>query len=61
MLAHAVRNDVGRFWYHELACAGDAAECAEFRIFREQVFDTVEDVQRDALCSGRIMFGDVRT
>jgi hypothetical protein len=57
--AHAVGDDVGRFGYHEFARAGDAAGRAEFRIFREQVLDAVEDVQGDALCGGRIMFGDV--
>jgi len=58
--AHAVGNDVGRFGYHEFACTGDAAGCAEFRVLREQVLDAVEDVQGDALCGGRVMFGDVR-
>jgi type I restriction enzyme R subunit len=33
--------------------------CAEFRIFRQQIFDAIEDVQGDALCGGRIMFIDV--
>ena len=56
---HAVGNNVGRFWYHQFARAGDAAGCAEFRIFRQQVFDAIEDVQGDALCGGRIMFIDV--
>jgi len=58
--AHAVGNDVGRFGYHEFARTGDAAGCAEFRIFRQQVLDAVEDVQGDALCGGRVMLGDVR-
>jgi len=31
--AHAVGDDVGRFWYHQLARAGDAAGRAELRIF----------------------------
>ena len=58
-VAHAVGNNVGRFGYHQFARAGDAAGCAEFRIFRQQVFDAIEDVQGDALCGGRIMFIDV--
>ena len=58
--AHAVRDDVGRFGYHEFARTGDAAGCAEFRIFQQQVLDAVEDVQGDALCGGRILLGDVR-
>jgi hypothetical protein len=58
-VAHAVGNNVGRFGYHQFACAGDAAWGAEFRIFRQQVFDAIEDVQGDALRSGRIMFIDV--
>ncbi len=37
-----------------------AAGRAEFRIFRQQILNTVEDVQGDALCGGRIMLGDVR-
>src|SRR5450756_2541698 len=48
-VAHAVGNNVGRFWYHQFARAGDAAGCAEFRIFRKQVFDAIEDVQGDCL------------
>ena len=58
--AHAVGDDVGRFGYHEFARTGDAAGCAEFRVFRQQVLDAVEDVQGDARCGGRIMVGDVR-
>ena len=58
-VAHAVGNNVGRFGYHQFARAGDAAGGAEFRIFRQQVFDAIEDVQGDALCGGRIMFIDV--
>jgi len=58
--AHAVGDDVGRFGYHEFARTGDAARRAELRIFRQQIFNAVEDVQGDALCGGRIMFGDVR-
>src|SRR5450759_4781681 len=42
-VAHAVGNNVGRFWYHQFARAGDAAGGAEFRIFRQQVFDAIED------------------
>jgi hypothetical protein len=41
------------------SCKGGAARCAEFWIFRQQVFDAIEDVQDDALCGGRIMFIDV--
>ena len=41
------------------SCKGDAAGCAEFGIFRQQVFDAIEDVQGEALCGGRIMFGYV--
>jgi hypothetical protein len=52
-VAHAVGNNVGRFGYHQFARAGDAAGGAEFRIIRQEVFDTVEDVQGDALCGGR--------
>jgi hypothetical protein len=59
-VAHSVGNDVGRLGYHEFAGAGDAAGRAELRIFRQQIFDAVEDVQGDALSGGRIMFGDVR-
>jgi hypothetical protein len=59
-VAHSVGNDVGRFGYDEFARAGDAARRAELRIFRQQIFNAVEDVQGDALCGGRIMFGDVR-
>jgi hypothetical protein len=55
-VAHAVGNNVGRFGYHQFARAGDAAGCAEFRIFRKQIFDAIEDVQGDALCGGRVMF-----
>jgi hypothetical protein len=33
---------------------------AELRIFREQVLNTAEDTQGDALCGGRIMFSNVR-
>ena len=58
-VTHAVGNNVGRFGYHQFARAGDAAGCAEFRIFRQQVFDAIEDVQGDALCGGRVMFIDV--
>ena len=58
--AHAVGDDVGRLGNDEFAGAGDAAGRAELRIFREQVLNTVEDVQGDALCGGRIMFGNVR-
>jgi len=43
-VAHAAGNNVGRFGYHQFARAGDAAGCAEFRIFRQQVFDAIEDV-----------------
>ncbi len=60
LVAQAVRDDVGRFRYHEFAGVGDAAGCAEFWIFRQQVLDALEDVQGDALCGGRIMVGDVR-
>jgi hypothetical protein len=58
-VAHAVGNNVGRFGYHQFTRAGDAAGCAEFRIFHQQVFDAIEDVQGDALCGGRVMFGYV--
>jgi hypothetical protein len=58
-VAHAVGNNVGRFRYYQFARAGDAAGCAEFRIFRQQAFDAIEDVQGDALRGGRIMFGNV--
>ena len=58
--AHAVGDNVGRFGYHEFARAGDAARRAELRVFLQQIFDAVEDVQGDALCGGWIMFGDVR-
>ena len=57
--AHAVGDDVGSFRYHELAGAGDAARRAELWIFRQQILDAIENVQRDALCGGRIMFGDM--
>jgi hypothetical protein len=53
-------DDVGCFAYDEFARAGDAAGRAELRIFRQQVLNTVEDMQGDALCGGRIIFGDVR-
>jgi hypothetical protein len=43
----------------EFARAGDAAWGAELGVFRQQVLDTVEDMQGDALCGGRIMFGNV--
>ena len=49
----------GRFGYHQFACAGDTTGCAEFWIFRQQVFNAIENVQGDALCGGRVMIGDV--
>ena len=58
--ADAVGDDVGRFGYRQFARAGDATGRPEFRVFRQQILDAVEDVQGDALCGGRIMFGDVR-
>ena len=58
--AHAVGNDVGRFRYDEFTRAGDETGSAEFRIFRQQVFDTVEDVKGDAFGRGGILLGDVR-
>ena len=57
--AHAIRNDVGRFWYHQLARARNAACRTELWVFRKQAFDTVENVQCDTFRGGRIMFGDV--
>lgn len=51
--AHPVGDDVGRFGYHEFTRAGDAAGRAKFRVFREQVFYAIEDVQGDALCGGQ--------
>jgi hypothetical protein len=58
--AYAVGDDVGRLGNDEFADAGDAARRAEFGVLRKQVLEAVEDVQRDALCGGRIMFGNVR-
>ncbi len=59
--AHALGDDVRRFRDDQFARAGDTAGRAEFRVFREQIFHTVEDEQRHALGGGRIMFGDVST
>ena len=58
--AYAVGSDVGRFGNDQFARAGDAARRAEFRVFRQQIFDAIEDVQGDALGGGRVMLGDVR-
>ena len=43
----------------QFARAGDAARRTQLPIFRQQVFDAIEDVQGDALCGGRILFGDM--
>jgi hypothetical protein len=58
--AHAVGDDVRRFRYYEFARSGDAAGRAEFRVFRQQVLNAVEDMQGNPFCGGRIMFGNVR-
>ena len=58
--AYAVGDGIGRFGNDEFARSGDAARRAKLRIVRQQVLNTVEDMQGDALCGGRIMFGNVR-
>ena len=60
-LADAVGDNVGRFRDYEFARSGDAAGIAELRVLGEEMFDAVQDVERDAVCGGRVMFGDVCT
>jgi hypothetical protein len=57
--ANSIGDDVGRLRDYEFARSGDAARRAELRILGEEMFDAIQDVQRDALCGGRVMFGDV--
>ena len=57
--AHAIRNDVGRLRYYQLARVGNPAWRTELGVLRKQTFDAAENVQRDTFCGGRIMFGDV--
>ena len=57
--AHAIRNDVGRFRYHQLAGAGNAARRPELGVFRQQFFDAVENVQGDPFCGGGVVFGNL--
>jgi hypothetical protein len=58
--ANAVGDDVGRFRDDEFARSGDATRCSEPRIFREEIFDAIQNVESDAPCGGRVMLGDVR-
>ena len=55
-----VQDDVGRFRDDEFSRSGDATRCSEPRIFREEIFDAIQNVESDAPCGGRVMLGDVR-
>jgi hypothetical protein len=57
---NSIGDDVERFRDYQFARSGDAARCAELRVFRKKMLDAIQDVQRDALCGGWVMFGDVR-
>ena len=57
--AHAIRNNVGSFRYHQLARAGNAARRAKLGMFGEETLDAVENVQSDPFCSGGVVLGDM--
>jgi hypothetical protein len=42
---------LGRFRDYQLARSGDAARCPELWVLREEMFDTIEDVDGDAFCA----------
>jgi hypothetical protein len=58
--ANSIGDDVGRFRDDEFARSRDASGIAELRVFGEEIFDAIQNVESDALCSGRVMFDDVR-
>ena len=59
-VGYAVGNDKGRFRNSEFACAGYATGVAELQIWRQQLFDAMQNVQGDVLPSRRVVNGDVR-
>jgi hypothetical protein len=58
--ANSIGDDVGRFRDYQFARSGDAARCPELGVLREEMFDTIEDVEGDTLCGVRVMFADMR-
>ena len=54
---HAVGDNVGRFGDDQFPRAGDPAGGPELRVFGEELFDAVEDVEGDGGC--RVVLGDV--
>jgi len=56
---HAVGDNVGRFGDDQFPRAGDPAGGPELRVFGEELFDAVEDVEGDALGGCRVVLGDV--
>jgi hypothetical protein len=53
VIANPIGDDERRFWNDELTRSGDAAGVAELRIFRKEMLDAIEDVERDASCAFR--------
>ena len=49
--SHAVGDYVGRFGDDQFPRAGDPAGGPELRVFGEELFDAVEDVEGDALAA----------
>ena len=54
---HAVGDNVGRFGDDQFPRAGDPAGGPELRVFGEELFDAVEDVEGDALGGCRVVLG----
>jgi len=54
--ADSIGDNEGRFRNDEFACSGDAAGVAEPRIWRQQLFDAMQNVQGDAYCRRRIVY-----
>jgi hypothetical protein len=58
--ANSIGDDVGRFRDNQFARSGDAARGPELRVLREEIFDAIQNVESNALCSGWVMFTDMR-
>jgi hypothetical protein len=54
------RDNEGRLRNDEFACAGHAAGRAELQIWRQQLFDAMQNVQGDAFRRRGVVSGDLR-